>query len=297
MDPLLASIAGEAFAGVRERLDRLGSRPPQVLLLEGGTEAQRLDAARYWACRCKCPQADAAGHPCLACAVCNQIAHHEHMDLLAFDGRISNAEDEANPDNPVRALNMDNIRALKSVINDPPHGHGCRVVVLMGLEGRRSSAANALLKALEEPSPTTVFVLLAMQREQILPTLVSRSFCLTLPWPDPEAWAGDPDIARALADFFRDGKSLFDITGRKGFDVRGAQDILLAVQKALLRVMAGRPPVPGTAEAALAGLAPEDRMLASRWLAEAQEGLALGVTPARVIEAFTASIYTRLHAG
>ena len=76
---------------------------------------------------------------------------------------------------------MQRVRELKSRLRDAPHGQGRRVVLLMGLSLNRDEAANALLKALEEPSPTTVFVLLAPQREQLLPTLVSRSFCLTLP--------------------------------------------------------------------------------------------------------------------
>ena len=76
---------------------------------------------------------------------------------------------------------MDNVRGLKSVISDPPHNPGFRVVILAGIETTRTEAANALLKALEEPSPSTLFVLLTPQREQILPTLVSRSFYFTLP--------------------------------------------------------------------------------------------------------------------
>ena len=159
-------------------VDLLGLAPRQVLLLEGGSEEQRLDLARYWAARCNCPQAAHAenGAPCLACPVCLQIASGEYLDLAAYDGRISNREDEENP-GLVRAFNMQRVRELKSRLRDAPHGQGRRVVLLMGLSLNRDEAANALLKALEEPSPTTVFVLLAPQREQLLPTLVSRSFC------------------------------------------------------------------------------------------------------------------------
>ena len=57
---------------------------------------------------------------------------------------------------------------LKQKLRDAPHGQGRRVVLLMGVEQNRSNAANALLKALEEPSPSSCFVLLAAQREQLL---------------------------------------------------------------------------------------------------------------------------------
>ncbi|MBO4301135.1 MAG: DNA polymerase III subunit delta', partial [Desulfovibrio sp.] len=121
---LLPAIAGPTLAGIRQLLDRLGAEPPQVLLLEGGSEEERLDAARYWACRVNCPQA--APSPCLQCATCRQIAAGEYVDWSAYDGRISNRDDEKNP-GLVRAFNMDNVRELKARLRDSPHGTGRRV--------------------------------------------------------------------------------------------------------------------------------------------------------------------------
>ena len=62
--PLLQAIAAPAFDRLKEVLNRLGAAPPQVLLLEGGSEAQRRDMALYWATRINCPQASATGSPC-----------------------------------------------------------------------------------------------------------------------------------------------------------------------------------------------------------------------------------------
>ena len=132
-DPVLEAVSGPAFQSVRERLDSLGAAPPQVLLLEGGSEAARTDAALYWACRCSCPSARQTGTPCLTCPTCRQIAAFEYLDLIALDGRISNKEDKDNP-GKIRALSMDNARDLKSVISDPPHSPGFRVVILAGIE-------------------------------------------------------------------------------------------------------------------------------------------------------------------
>jgi len=44
MDTLLPAIADAAFDRLKDVLDNLGATPPQVLLLEGGSEAQRMDA-------------------------------------------------------------------------------------------------------------------------------------------------------------------------------------------------------------------------------------------------------------
>ena len=61
MDTLLPAIAHAAFDRLKAVLDNLGAAPPQVLLLEGGSEAQRMDTARYWAMRINCPTAGATG--------------------------------------------------------------------------------------------------------------------------------------------------------------------------------------------------------------------------------------------
>ena len=292
MNTLLPAIAHAAFDRLKAVLDNLGTAPPQVLLLEGGSEAQRMDIARYWAARINCPTADATGTPCLSCPSCQQIAAGEHLDLAAYDGRISNREDEENP-GPVRAFNMERVRELKVRLRDAPHGQGRRVVLLMGLSLTRDEASNALLKALEEPSKTTVFVLLAPQREQLLPTLVSRSFCLTLPWPD--CHADDPEMQPwedALAQFLVQGQGFLDkVAGKGAIDASGATRLLLCCQKAMSRILSGRHNPARPLDAALVLLHGKGRAAACQWFAEAQEALNYGVTPARVLETLAARLF------
>ena len=293
MDTLPPAIAHAAFDRLKAVLNNLGAAPPQVLLLEGGSEAQRMDIARYWAARINCPTADATGTPCLSCPSCQQIAAGEHLDLAAYDGRISNREDEENP-GPVRAFNMERVRELKVRLRDAPHGQGRRVVLLMGLSLTRDEASNALLKALEEPSNTTVFVLLAPQREQLLPTLVSRSFCLTLPWPD--CHADDPEMQAwedALAQFLVQGQGFLDkVAGKGAIDASGSTRLLLCCQKAMSRIISGGHNPARPLDAALIALHGKSRAAACQWFAEAQDALNYGVTPARVLEALAARLFT-----
>ena len=304
-DSPFAAIAGADFARLRGVLDRLALAPPQTLLLEGGSEAGRLGLARYWACACHCPRALAsAAHgepatPCLACPVCLQIAAGEHLDVLAFDGRIGTREDEENP-GPVMAFNMRRARELKSRLRDAPHGAGRRVVLLMGLSPARDEAANALLKALEEPSAHTIFVLLAPQREQLLPTLVSRSFCLTLPWSETAApESGLASWEAMLADFLRTGRGFLEkAAARGGLDAPQAAGLLLLCQKALVHVLAGGAGAAseGPLAAALTPLRDAPRAArCGRWLDEAQEMLRFGVAPARVMEGFASRLFVLLH--
>ena len=290
--PLFQDISTPDFDRIREVLHRLAANPPQVLLLEGGTEPQRLAAARYWAACVNCQQPGGEGGPCLICPTCMQIDAGEHLDVLAYDGRISNADDEAHP-GPIRALNMDNIRELKQKLRDAPHGQGRRVVLLMGVEQNRSNAANALLKALEEPSPSSCFVLLAAQREQLLPTLVSRSLCLTLPWPD--SLSRDPALQpweEALALFITSGRGLFERTGaRNALDPRLAVKFLSDLLKSLRRVSYCNDHALCPLDTALALLPREKRVQCCFWFNEAQEALGFNVTPARVLEALAARLH------
>ncbi|MCR5260045.1 MAG: DNA polymerase III subunit delta' [Desulfovibrio sp.] len=295
MSAILEAIAGTPFAHVRDRLDSLGAAPPQVLLLEGGTEAQRLDAALYWACRANCPDAERDGSPCLNCPTCRQMAAWENLDLSAYDGRISNTQDQTEP-GPIRALTIENVRELKSKLKDPPHAR-FRVTLLMGIENKRVEAANALLKALEEPSKNNLFVLLCPQRQQLLPTLVSRSLCLTLPWPDPEAVAPELlELQTEIAQFLETGREFFNKTGSKSFDQGQAFSAVMAVHKSLIRTLAGTAggsPLDQT----LARLSPGGLMQLGRWIGEANQALQAQVTPARVTEAFLANVYVLLHSG
>lgn len=296
MSSLLPAIEDSSFDGLKARLDHLGDAPPQVILLDGGNEEQRLAAARYWACRCNCPSAREEGSPCLACSVCQQIASQESLDVLALDGCISNTKDRDEP-GPIRALNMENVRELKRVIQNPPHGDGLRVVMLLGMDNHRSEAANALLKALEEPSPSTLFVLLTAQREQLLPTLVSRSCCLLLPWPDPEAEKLTEDgaaLAGEVADFLATGRTLFLRTQKKGFAAEDARNILSLLEKSILRILAGRARTGGM-DVELARLDANELANVSQWLNEARERLAGQVSPVRIVESLMMQIFVLVH--
>lgn len=292
MDGLFKEIAGERFASLRRKLDALGANPPQVLLLDGGVEEERVAAALYWACRVNCPSADELGHPCLACDTCRQVADRTHMDVLAYDGRISNKDDETDP-GPVRALSVANARELKGKLRTAPHGDGLRVVLLAGLEHNRDESANALLKALEEPSETTLFVILTAQRQQLLPTLVSRSHCVILPWPDPETEhrdARDEEIAADVETFLKCGQRMMVRTASKGFDAKQAERVLSLVEKAVLRLLSGSAQGTGL-DAQLAVLSRWHLTDVSRWVAEARVRLAGQGNPARVVDALMSTLF------
>ena len=291
--PSLADASIDAFCSV---LHHLSLRPPQVLLFDGGTDAQRMDMARYWAC-CTLCESGHDGTPCFSCPICTRVAQDEHLDIMAYDGHVGQKEDEDNP-GFFRAFTAENARAVKARLLDSPKGR-YRIVFFTGIAESRPEAPNALLKILEEPSSTALFVLLVSQREQILPTLVSRSLCLTLPWPDP---LGDNDADMAgemreltdrLASFMSNQGGFLSAIGAKAFlNQPKARAFIVACQKSLLRVLAGRAST--SLDRLLAGLSPRSLDLVGFWIREADAMLMSArtpVSPLRVLSAFAMKLY------
>lgn len=221
-DPFTA-LTGQQHA--IERLDALASNPPQSIVLEGGTADERFAAALWWAMRLNC---EAEKKPCGHCSPCRQLTDLAFSDLMVFDGR----ED---------LIKVEPIREARPIWGQPPHGDGSRVTILSEAQRLMTESANALLKSLEEPRPGNVFVLCTPQRERLLETLVSRSFVVTLAWPNEKE--NTPEIdewCKAMINFWKSGRSWFPRTATKGkVDAALAFEILLGMQRTLRDAMNG----------------------------------------------------------
>ncbi|MBR4741909.1 MAG: DNA polymerase III subunit delta' [Desulfovibrio sp.] len=290
MNQLFPNLSKDTQQKILEILQRIRSNPPQVLLFDGGTENERRDLARFWAC---CNLCDHEAAPCLQCRTCLQIANDQNVDILAYDGFISKKEDEENT-GFFRALNAENARNLKTLLRDAPRGR-YRFVFFTGIAGSKPEAPNALLKVLEEPSPYTLFVLLVPQRDQILPTLVSRSLCLTLPWPD-ELVAESTQVRQltdSLSQFLaHQGNFLTTITAKAFMTPELAKEILIACQKSVIRVLAQQRTT--DLDYSLSNFSHTNLLQFVLWLRESQDYLfnAISpVTPSRVLEALAMQLY------
>ncbi|EGJ48759.1 DNA polymerase III, delta prime subunit [Desulfocurvibacter africanus] len=289
-DPLTIPARQER---VRAFLDRLGATPPQVLLLEGGHDPEREALALYWACLLNCarslacksdqpvqtallaPAGQPKVEPCGACPECVQILEQVHRDLVFIDGRTE-------------SIKIDMVRELRSLMGEPPRGQGKRVIVLFEAQALQPEAANFLLKSMEEPRPGNVFVLTAPQRERLLPTLVSRSFVLTLAWP--EVWEAEPVVgegenasewAGAMGEFWRTGRGWFERASDKGrLDAPLAARVLVECQRALAGALSGREEFGQS----LRGLGPESLRRLDAALDMAQECLEYRVNPALTLD-------------
>ena len=103
------------------------------------------------------------------------------------------------------SIKVEEIRELLTRVAWAPSMGGWRVVVMEDADRLTESAANALLKAIEEPGTRTVWLLCAPTLHDVLPTIRSRCRHLQLRTPSIEAVTQAlikrDNISPAMADF------------------------------------------------------------------------------------------------
>lgn len=261
----------------RDLLIRSSNNPPQVLLLEGGTTTDRKNAAVFKAVLHNCPEMDDEGEPCLACLTCRRFMENVHRDFFFLDGGAE-------------SIKIDQIREIRPLFGQPPHDQGFRIVVLHDAQYLTIEAANSLLKSLEEPVVETLFILTVPQREKLLPTLVSRSWVLTLAQTageDRRLSDEDPETAEIYDDlcrFIRSGREWFQHTSSKGRVTRDvALKLLRELSRELIIILGERAEeVPTSLPADHADIAFYHAIGST--VAECEEALMLNVAPALVMD-------------
>lgn len=279
LPPSTVFAISDRQAHVLSALEALAAAPPQALILEGGTAGERAAVAMWLAARLNCRQPAA---PCGVCPTCHQVLELVFQDVLFFDGAAE-------------SIKVDAMREVRQLVGEPPRGSGMRVVILAEAQALTDEAANALLKAMEEPRPGNMFVLLAPQRERLFATLVSRSWVLTLAWPDtaqPAVAGGEDDpgpLLDALHTFWRTGRGWF--SAAKGRPSRLlAERLLTELSRELAAALAGRDDTP--LAALLSGCRDPD--VPRRFdilLTECQEALIQAVNPALTLDRLAVQAY------
>lgn len=97
------------------------------------------------------------------------IAVGSHPDLVTLE-RLENEK----TGNLARNITVDQVRTLKSVFSGTPSQGDRRVVIVDAIDDMERGAANALLKSLEEPPASTIFLLVSHSPGRLLPTIRSR---------------------------------------------------------------------------------------------------------------------------
>ncbi|MGV3651151.1 MAG: hypothetical protein ACO1OK_06975 [Devosia sp.] len=115
-------------------------------------------------------------------------------------------------------IRVDEVRALKDRMHHTRGRAGHRVAIIDAIDDANASAANALLKILEEPPPDTAFLLISHRPGGLLPTIKSRCHQIALrPLPDAGVRAV-LEAAGAPAQRIGDAVGLADGRPRRGFE-------------------------------------------------------------------------------
>jgi DNA polymerase-3 subunit delta' len=197
----------ELHSSVWEQLRARRRQLPHALLLTGQRGIGKFALARSFAASLLCENLTAAGEACGACLACGWLAQGNHPDvrLLQPNAMIAEAAesgelDEAGKKKPSQQITIDQVRALDDFLHVGTHRHGARVVLLNPAEAMNRSTANALLKSLEEPIASTLFLLISSEPHRLLPTIRSR--CQVMPVRHPVhglagQWLSDAGVREA----------------------------------------------------------------------------------------------------
>lgn len=114
----------------------------------------------------------------------------DHPDILLLEPLPANSDeekkrDEGKPYQRKRSISVDQVRAMQLRLNTRPTLGSRRAIIIDPSDDLEKSAANALLKSLEEPPVGTFFVLVSHRPGRLLPTIRSR--CRMLRFPELSA--------------------------------------------------------------------------------------------------------------
>ncbi|MFC7517729.1 DNA polymerase III subunit delta' [Herbaspirillum sp. GCM10030257] len=186
--------------GSWQQLQQLRERLPHAILFHGAQGIGKTVFAEHFAQSLLCQTPLAGGHPCGKCDACGWFTQYSHPDYRRVRPEVLDEDDGADGEEaeagegkkskatkaPSKEIKIDQIRALADFMNVSTHRQGLRVVVLYPAETLNTAAANALLKTLEEPPPSTMFLLVSNSIERLLPTILSRCRKFGMPMPSPD---------------------------------------------------------------------------------------------------------------
>jgi len=186
----IVDVLQSAVAATRSGDETLGITDQAMThawLFTGPPGSGRSSAAVAFAQALVCPS-----NGCATCNACRSVITNAHPDVevIRTEGL---------------SIKIDEVRELLARVAWAPSMGGWRVVVMEDADRLTESAANALLKAIEEPGNRTVWLLCAPTLHDVLPTIRSRCRHLQLVTPSTQAVAQvlqrRDGISPQMADF------------------------------------------------------------------------------------------------
>jgi DNA polymerase-3 subunit delta' len=173
-------------------------RLPHALLVCGPAGLGKRQLATLIMSRLLCQSVTANGEACGSCRSCQLRQAGSHPDLM----RIGLEENEKT--GKLRSeIVIQQIRALSAKLALTPQFGGAQVVIIEPAELMNNSAANALLKTLEEPHPGCLLLLVSDQPFRLPATIRSRCQRVELRLPsgnEAQQWLQAQGITASKAE-------------------------------------------------------------------------------------------------
>lgn len=122
------------------------------------------------------------------------------MARMAEGEAGESAEGPAKAGKPSQEIKVDQVRALDGFLTLGSHREGRRVTLVHPAEAMNPNAANALLKAIEEPPGNALFILVSDRPARLLSTVRSRCVAIPISIPDTAAavaWLSEQGVQEA----------------------------------------------------------------------------------------------------
>ena len=192
------------------------SLPPSLVFAGPDAVGKRLTAvAVAQALNCQHPR-PSTRHPapevdaCGACAACTRIARSVHPDVIIVQPGENGS------------IGIEQVREIIDRAAYRPFEGRRRAVIIDEADALVPAAQNALLKTLEEPPPSSVFILVTARPDMLLPTVRSR--CIRLWFAEGGTEDVDVEARDAAARVLVHAASTPDPWRR----IEGAKDLLAA---------------------------------------------------------------------
>ncbi len=148
------------------------NRLPHALLFTGLAGTGKTLFADIFANALLCTAKEA---PCGECHACHMIAGNAHPNKIVIA-----------PEKAGAAIKVDQVRDISEFTQQTALIGSRRVVIIQQANNMNVSAANALLKTLEEPAADSLLILISDQIGQLPATIVSRCQRIVFPRPNKE---------------------------------------------------------------------------------------------------------------
>lgn len=145
-------------------------RIPHAIIIEGDIGTGRHTLANFLSAAAIC---EGDNTPCDNCKNCNLVNSASHPDISV----ISPIDNKKN-------IAVSQIRELREEAYIKPHQARKRVFIIDFADTMNPQSQNALLKILEEPPETVMFILIVESKAALLDTIISRCVVVSLNAPE-----------------------------------------------------------------------------------------------------------------